>query len=163
MRCEIKQIFESNPTIIPDKDNHEPEERLNAIGSTEQGRAIFVVFTIRLDRIRPISAATCTQRKSNVMRATTLKKIPTFKTDKQAEQFVAKADLSEYDLRGRPMSEAFPQFASQMKRRGRPKSNNSKQIITIRLDRDVLERLKADGSGWQTRVNAILRKAMGLK
>lgn len=28
------------------------------------------------------------------------KKIPTFKTDKQAEAFVARADLTEYDLSG---------------------------------------------------------------
>jgi uncharacterized protein (DUF4415 family) len=97
------------------------------------------------------------------MRAIIRKKIPVFKTDKQAERFVAKADLSKYDLRGRPMSEVFPQFASGMKRRGRPKSNSPKQIITIRLDRDLLERLKAEGSGWQTRVNAMLRKATGLK
>jgi uncharacterized protein (DUF4415 family) len=96
------------------------------------------------------------------MRATTLKKLPTFKTDKQAERFVARADLSKYDLRGRPMSEVFPHLASQMKR-GRPKSSEPKQIVTIRLDRDVLKRLKADGAGWQTRVNAILRKATGLK
>jgi hypothetical protein len=49
----------------------------------------------------------------------TVEKIPTFKTDKQAEQFefVAMADLSEYDPRGRPMSEVFPQFAPRIKRR----------------------------------------------
>jgi uncharacterized protein len=53
---EIEQVFERDPTIVPDKDDHEPEERLNAIGSTEQGRVVFVLFTVRLDRIRPISA-----------------------------------------------------------------------------------------------------------
>jgi len=46
---------------------------------------------------------------------------------------------------------------------GRPKSLVPKQIVTIRLDRDVVVRLKARGAGWQTRVNAILRKATGLK
>ncbi len=61
------------------------------------------------------------------------------------------------------MSVKSPQFASQMKRRGRPKSDSSKQIVTIRLDRDLLEHLKAGGSGWTTRVNAMLRKAVGLK
>jgi uncharacterized protein (DUF4415 family) len=39
-----------------------------------------------------------------------------------------------------------------------------KKIPTFKSDeQDVLERLKAAGAGWQTRANAILRKAMGLK
>ena len=37
-----------------------------------------------------------------------------------------------------------------------------KQRVTMYIDRDVLERLKADGKGWQTRANALLRKAAGL-
>ena len=37
------------------------------------------------------------------------------------------------------------------------------EVVLIRLDPDVLERLKAEGPGWQqTRANAILRKALGM-
>ena len=32
----------------------------------------------------------------------------------------------------------------------------------MRLDRDLLDRLKTEGPGWQSRVNAMLRKAVGL-
>jgi uncharacterized protein (DUF4415 family) len=46
---------------------------------------------------------------------------------------------------------------------GRSKSDASKQTITIRLDRDLLERIKAEGPGWQSRINAMLREAMGLE
>ena len=35
-----------------------------------------------------------------------------------------------------------------------------KKTVQIRLDADVLEWLKQEGSGYQTRVNAILRQAM---
>ena len=35
-----------------------------------------------------------------------------------------------------------------------------KEQITARIDADVLAWLKADGKGYQTRMNAILRKAM---
>jgi uncharacterized protein (DUF4415 family) len=35
-----------------------------------------------------------------------------------------------------------------------------KQIVQIRLDADVLEWLKREGPGYQTRANAILRQAM---
>ncbi len=36
----------------------------------------------------------------------------------------------------------------------------SKQQLTIRLDGDVLQWLKAQGKGYQTRINRILRAAM---
>ncbi|WP_180542346.1 BrnA antitoxin family protein [Nevskia soli] len=35
-----------------------------------------------------------------------------------------------------------------------------KKPVTIRLDADVLARLKAAGGGYQTRINDLLRKAM---
>jgi uncharacterized protein (DUF4415 family) len=46
---------------------------------------------------------------------------------------------------------------------GRPRSDNPKQQVALRLDRDVIERFKAGGEGWQTRMNDALRKAVGLK
>jgi uncharacterized protein (DUF4415 family) len=36
----------------------------------------------------------------------------------------------------------------------------AKQQLTIRLDSDVLQWLRADGRGYQTRINRILRAAM---
>lgn len=48
-------------------------------------------------------------------------------------------------------------------RPGRPKSDNPKQQVTLRLDRAVLEGFRATGPGWQSRINAELRKALKLK
>ena len=42
-------------------------------------------------------------------------------------------------------------------KRGRPKSAITKVSTTIRLDADVLKELRSSGTGWQTRVNGILR------
>lgn len=36
----------------------------------------------------------------------------------------------------------------------------TKEHITIRIDSDILDILKSTGSGYQTRINAILRKAL---
>lgn len=47
-------------------------------------------------------------------------------------------------------------------RRGRPLSNAPKQQVTLRLDADVLESFKTGGPGWQGRINAVLRKALGV-
>lgn len=41
--------------------------------------------------------------------------------------------------------------------RGRPRAVTPKQRITIRLSPDVIEKFKAAGRGWQTRIDAALR------
>ena len=46
--------------------------------------------------------------------------------------------------------------------RGRPKSANPKQHVNMRLDPDVLDYFKAGGPGWQSRINAALRKVAKL-
>ena len=46
-------------------------------------------------------------------------------------------------------------------RRGRP-PGSAKQAVSLRLDKAVLERFRADGPGWQSRMNEALRKAAGL-
>jgi uncharacterized protein (DUF4415 family) len=47
-------------------------------------------------------------------------------------------------------------------KRGRPKLDNPKRQVTIRLDDAVIEGFRAQGAGWQSRVNAELRKALGI-
>ena len=47
-------------------------------------------------------------------------------------------------------------------RPGRPKSDAPKQQVTLRLDAAVLDGSRATGPGWQSRINAELRKALGL-
>jgi len=46
------------------------------------------------------------------------------------------------------------------RRVGRPKGSGTKEMVTLRLDKDVLERFRAGGPGWQTRVNDVLRMAV---
>lgn len=37
----------------------------------------------------------------------------------------------------------------------------AKETVSLRIDRDVLDHFQADGPGWQERINAALRKAVG--
>ena len=46
--------------------------------------------------------------------------------------------------------------------RGRPKSKNPKRLVSLRLDPDVLTHFRRSGRGWQSRINAVLRKAAKL-
>ena len=48
-------------------------------------------------------------------------------------------------------------------RRGRPPLTHPKQAVKLRLDADVLAAYRKTGRGWQTRINADLRKARKLK
>jgi len=48
-------------------------------------------------------------------------------------------------------------------RRGRPPAETHKERLTIRLDPDIVARFKADGPGWQSRINAALREWMEQK
>ena len=36
-----------------------------------------------------------------------------------------------------------------------------KEMVSLRIDRDVLDFFQEDGPGWQDRINAALRKAAG--
>jgi uncharacterized protein (DUF4415 family) len=62
----------------------------------------------------------------------------------------------------RPIQD-FPELAFLLKG-GRPRLPDAirKRRVTIMLDPDVIAHFKAGGRGWQTRINAALRKAAGL-
>ena len=36
-----------------------------------------------------------------------------------------------------------------------------KELVSLRIDQDVLEHFQAGGTGWQDRINDVLRKAAG--
>jgi uncharacterized protein (DUF4415 family) len=42
-----------------------------------------------------------------------------------------------------------------------PSVPNSKELVSLRIDRDVLEHFQESGPGWQDRINEALRKAAG--
>ncbi|MFM0192389.1 BrnA antitoxin family protein [Paraburkholderia strydomiana] len=44
-----------------------------------------------------------------------------------------------------------------MKRRGRPRLETPKVLLSVRYDADIVETFKATGEGWQTRMNDALR------
>ena len=72
--------------------------------------------------------------------------------------------------KARPAAEMLPQFigeaaTQELLRRGpgRPEKPNRKVNQTLRLDPDVLEAYRHQGSGWQARINEVLREHMPKK
>ena len=47
-----------------------------------------------------------------------------------------------------------------VRRIGRPVKADPKVSVTLRLDRDVIDRFRSKGPGWQTRINAALKKSL---
>ncbi len=75
-----------------------------------------------------------------------------------------KADFA----RARPAREVLPEILPRataerlLRPRGRPKTDNPKRLVSLRLSQEVLEHFKSKGAGWQTRIDETLRKAAGL-
>lgn len=70
-------------------------------------------------------------------------------------------ELTDEELaQARPFAEVYPDLAESIRRsRGRPKVDSPRQQISLRLDPDVIEKFKATGKGWQSRINDVLKAA----
>jgi uncharacterized protein (DUF4415 family) len=56
-----------------------------------------------------------------------------------------------------PFTDAEWEQVKPLVRRGRPLGSGSKMQVTLGLDVDVLEKFRASGDGWQTRINDALK------
>lgn len=71
-------------------------------------------------------------------------------------EVITQAALSDDD--NPPYSDKEWETVKPALRRGRPTAAVTKERITIRLSRDVVQRFRASGDGWQTRVDAALKE-----
>jgi uncharacterized protein (DUF4415 family) len=67
---------------------------------------------------------------------------------------ITAAAMSDPDAK--PLTDA--EWRAVKPKRGRPLAATTKERITIRLSRDVVEQFRAKGDGWQTRIDAALRE-----
>ena len=63
--------------------------------------------------------------------------------------------------RATPFANALPALAKSLRGRG-PQKAPTKVAVSLRLTRAVVERFKAGGPGWQTRIDEALKKAAGV-
>ncbi|SFI56663.1 Uncharacterized conserved protein, DUF4415 family [Phyllobacterium sp. CL33Tsu] len=60
----------------------------------------------------------------------------------------------------KPFREALPElYASIQRARGRPKADAPKEAVTLRLDPQTLQRFRATGKDWRTRMAEVLERA----
>ncbi|WP_045836831.1 BrnA antitoxin family protein [Hyphomicrobium sp. 99] len=64
-------------------------------------------------------------------------------------------DPEDWDVTQEDLEKAL---AERRARIGRP-AGSDKEQVTLRLDKDVIAKFRATGNGWQTRINAALKRA----
>lgn len=79
--------------------------------------------------------------------------MPTVTEDK-AITAAAKADANAQPLTPKQLKEMIPMRAL----RGRPKSENTKKLVSVRYSSEVLEYFRSTGEGWQSRMDSVLRQ-----
>jgi len=85
---------------------------------------------------------------------------------KTASPRTLKSNLAKIDAHAAQAAEydELPELTDEMLARavvnkgGRPRATNPRQLITLRLPADVIERWRATGPGWQTRMAERLEK-----
>jgi uncharacterized protein (DUF4415 family) len=69
--------------------------------------------------------------------------------------------------RARPAYEVLPEIypkevaEAMLRPRGRPKADKTKMQITLRLDPEIVSHFRKSGEGWQSRINAVLKRHVG--
>lgn len=80
-------------------------------------------------------------------------KMPTLEEDEQITQ-AAIDDEDALPLTAEQLNEMVPLRSL----RGRPRSDNKKQLVSIRYSPEVLEFFKSSGADWQSRIDAVLKE-----
>ncbi len=142
--------------IFPDIRKEYQEDRFIALAYIEK-RVFCCVFTIRGHSRRIINLRKAKQTKR---RYCFMKRKPLTNKDGEVRS-LTKEDFK-YAI---PMQEFDPEFLVRFeeakRKRGRP-TGRSKKAITLSLDQDLIAHLRETGAGWQSRVNTLLRAAVGL-
>ena len=75
-------------------------------------------------------------------------------TEDRAITAAAKADADAKPLTPKQLKKMIPMRAL----RGRPKSENTKKLVSVRYSAEVLEYFRSTGEGWQSRMDSALRQ-----
>ncbi len=71
--------------------------------------------------------------------------------------------LTDEELAGlRPLREANPGLVDSL-RLMRESMEATMEVVSLKLDKDVMAALRSEGPGWERRANAALRRTLGLR
>ena len=68
-------------------------------------------------------------------------------------------ELTKQDFaKARPLAEALPELAAAIRKGRGPNKAPTKKLVSLRLSGQVIDAYRAKGPGWQSRIDADLRK-----
>ena len=65
--------------------------------------------------------------------------------------------------KAKPFAEVFPELAASIRKGRGPNKAPTKKLVSLRLSGQVIEAYKAKGPGWQSRIDADLRRINKIK
>ena len=65
--------------------------------------------------------------------------------------------------RAKPFAAVFPELAASIRKGRGPNKAPTKKLVSLRLSGQVIEAYKAKGRGWQSRIDADLRRINKIK
>jgi uncharacterized protein (DUF4415 family) len=65
--------------------------------------------------------------------------------------------------KAKPFAEVFPELATSIRKGRGPNKTPTKKLVSLRLSGQVIEAYKAGGPGWQSRIDADLRRINKIK
>ncbi|MCD0419690.1 BrnA antitoxin family protein [Rubrivivax sp. JA1024] len=65
--------------------------------------------------------------------------------------------------KAKPFAEVFPDLAASIRRGRGPNKAPTKRLVSLRLSPEVIDTYKAGGPGWQSRIDADLRRINKIK
>ena len=148
----MPQLFERPTVKVVDDRQHYGETPTNCLGEIE-GRVFAVAYAWRGANRRIISARKARENGKHITRVSSdetrrLKDLTdTTRLDAMTDDDIARAVADDPDAP--PLDLDWTQ--------ARLSLPPGKQAVTLRLDRDVLNWLRAQGKGYQTRINQVLR------
>ena len=133
--ADVPQVFDSPMLNRIDDRRHYGEVRHLGMGSLD-GRVVLVVYTLRGNTIRIISMRKANERETQIYK----KRLDALKDDA-----IDYSDIPETDAAFWAGADLYV---------------GGKKAISLRVDEDVLAFFKAQGKGYQTAINKVLRQYM---
>jgi uncharacterized protein (DUF4415 family) len=65
--------------------------------------------------------------------------------------------------KAKPFAEVFPGLAASIRKGRGPNKAPTKKLVTLRLSGSVIEKYKSGGEGWQSRIDADLKRINKIK
>jgi uncharacterized protein (DUF4415 family) len=65
--------------------------------------------------------------------------------------------------KAKPFAEVFPELVTSIRRGRGPNKAPTKRLVSLRLSGEVIDKYKAGGQGWQTRIDNDLRRINKIK